>query len=436
MRSAGTVPKVSVIVPVYKPGEAIKKCLKSLQSQSLQDVELIFIDDCGNDGSLQYIWEAAENDNRIRIIQNEKNLGPGATRNRGIETACGEYLTFVDADDYITDDYLELLYNKAIDSSERIVRGTFAIINSEDLSVDHHRGNLMLKSIQEGIAEKKPLYSVFLTPFLCAIYLRSWIVDSGIRFGTMNYSEDKIFLLQACYTAKTMAIEERAIYYYVQNPHSLVHTLTVERLHDSLAANAVLLNYIRTNMEKEEISAEYLFHLIEYPLVIQAAAARQDKLKTEASEYLQTLANQSRLFSDVVSGKKRSALVTALTEYGVNISPGIYWVEGAEEEWAPYIDAVHRLQRFAFCHPERLDLYEDLAKRALRNVIDLQLSRKENSKKENTFSQNNLRRILLQVGSGSRAEKKVRRRFVYYYYDALIHTAGHRVKRRIKARRV
>lgn len=436
MRNVNVVPKVSVIVPVFKPGDAIKKCMKSLQGQSLQNIELIFIDDCGNDGSLQVILEAAEKDQRIRIIKNEKNLGPGATRNRGIEAACGEYLAFVDADDYVTNDYLELLYNKAINHSEKIVRGTFAIVNSIDFSADYQRGNYMLKSIREGMAENKPLYSVFLTPFLCAIFLRSWIVDSGIRFGTMNYSEDKIFLLQACHKARTMAIEDRAVYFYVMNPHSLVHTLSANRLRDSLSANKVQVNYILTNIEKDEISPEYLFHLIEYPLVIQAAAARQDKLKAEASEYLRGLIAQSRLFPESARGEKRSAVVTALQEYGVNISTGIYWDQSSEEEWEPYMDAVLRVYRFAVCHPERQDLYGGLAKQALRNMIDFRLGHKENRKKGSTISWNNLEKSLIQGTSDRTAEKTVRRRFAYYYCEAFVHAAGHPIKQRIKARRV
>lgn len=436
MGNVNFVPKVSVIVPVFKPGDAIKKCLKSLQNQSLWEIELIFIDDCGNDGSLQDVSEAAENDQRIRILKNEKNSGPGASRNRGIEAACGEYLAFVDADDYVADDYLELLYRKAINSSERIVRGTFAVVNADDSFVDYHRGISMLESIREGVAENKPLYSVFLTPFFCAVFLRSWIVDSGIRFGTMNYSEDKIFLLQACHKAGTMEIEEKAVYYYVQNPHSLVHTLTAKRLRDSQAANEVLLDYVLTNIEKEEISVEYLIHLIEYPLVIQAAAARQDKLKAEAAEYLNGLTEQSRSFPDSAGWEGKSSVIAALREYGANISTGVYWDKRAEEEQTAYMDAVLRVYRFALCHPERKDLYGGLAKQALRNLIDFQFRHKENRKKENTCPQDNLKRIRLQGASDCKAEKKVRRRFMYYYCDALVHAIGHPIKQRIIARRV
>ena len=113
MNESISMPKVSVIVPVYEPGEAIKKCMESLQGQTLQSIEMIFIDDCGKDGSIKFVLDAAERDQRIRIIENEHNSGPGVSRNIGIKAACGEYLAFVDADDFISQNYFELLYNKA-----------------------------------------------------------------------------------------------------------------------------------------------------------------------------------------------------------------------------------------------------------------------------------------------------------------------------------
>ena len=428
-------PKVSVIIPVYQPGETIKKCLKSLQNQTISEIELIFVDDCGNDGSLQFIRDEAEKDLRIQIIKNEKNYGPGVSRNKGIEAARGQYLTFVDADDFVSKDYLELLYNKAISTSKKIVRGTFAITEGRDNTIDNRRGLAMLNRIREGLAENKPLYSIFLTPFVCALYLRSWIIECNIRFGTMNYSEDKIFLLHACHSAGTMAIEERAVYYYLQKPESLVHTLSELRLRDSLAANEAQLNYILTKIKKEEISVDYLLHLVEYPLVIQAAAARQDRLKSAAEEFLQGLAEESRSFPDQENVKKRSATVAALIEYGVNISTGVYWEESAEEESAPYLDAVSRLLLFADKYPERIDLYRPLAKQAVRNAVDYRVSRSREESKKRKCSQNSLTELLIHGNSDNRTHRIIKWRFLLYYFDALVHSHGHRVKERIRLTR-
>ena len=428
-------PKVSVIIPVFKPGDAIKKCLESLQNQTLKDMEMIFVDDCGNDGSMCLIKKAAEKDKRIRIIRNEDNSGPGVSRNRGIEAAKGQYLGFVDSDDYVALNYFELLYNKAVITSEKIVRGTFATYNSIDGSVDERRGLSMLRNIEKGVSESKPLYSVFQTPFWCAIYLRAWIVDVGICFGKMNYSEDKIFLLQACHSAATMAIEEKAVYYYVQKSESLVHTLSEVRLRDSLEANEIQLNYILTNMRKEDVSAEYLIHLVDYPLVIQAAAARQDNLKRAADEFLRGLADEARRFPEQDKVKEKSKVITALIEYGENINIGRYWDETEENESAAYLDGVTRPLCFAISHPDRKDLYESNARKSIRNAIEFSLSLRKRDRKARAELQRNLFEILHRSNSNSITERKVRSEFIGYYRYAFARIIGHSVKKMIRKKK-
>ncbi|MBQ4484990.1 MAG: glycosyltransferase family 2 protein, partial [Prevotella sp.] len=106
-------PKASVIVPVWNPGSGISRCVESLRDQTLEDIEMIFVDDCGTDGAMDIVRAAAAEDSRIRIITNTENVGPGISRNAGIDIARGEYLSFVDADDYVSPNFLEVLYTKA-----------------------------------------------------------------------------------------------------------------------------------------------------------------------------------------------------------------------------------------------------------------------------------------------------------------------------------
>ena len=102
-------PKVSIIIPVWNPGPGIRRCVESLRGQTLEDIEMIFVDDCGTDNAMDVVHAAAKEDPRIRIIENPENLGPGISRNKGIKEARGEYLSFVDADDYVNTVFLERL---------------------------------------------------------------------------------------------------------------------------------------------------------------------------------------------------------------------------------------------------------------------------------------------------------------------------------------
>ena len=98
-------PLISVIVPVYNNADHLKDCIQSLKAQSYDNLELIFV----NDGSTDNSAEILQKEESIRLI-NKENGGAASARNRGIDEASGEYITFVDADDYISPDYVKKLY--------------------------------------------------------------------------------------------------------------------------------------------------------------------------------------------------------------------------------------------------------------------------------------------------------------------------------------
>lgn len=104
--------KISVIVPVYNSEKYLKKCILSVVHQTYKDWELILVDDGSKDGSAGIIDDAANKDARIRAIHQE-NAGPGAARNRGLSEVTGDYVVFLDSDDYIHKDYFKLLEPKA-----------------------------------------------------------------------------------------------------------------------------------------------------------------------------------------------------------------------------------------------------------------------------------------------------------------------------------
>lgn len=90
---------ISVIIPVYNVAPYIAGCIGALKNQCFRDLEFIFVDDCSTDESMAAAEEFARTDPRVRILRNRENIGPGLSRNRGIETADGDYLSFMDPDD-------------------------------------------------------------------------------------------------------------------------------------------------------------------------------------------------------------------------------------------------------------------------------------------------------------------------------------------------
>ena len=105
------MPKISIIVPVYNVEKYLEKCVRSILAQTFTDFELILVDDGSPDSSGAMCDQFAEQDQRVKVIHKE-NGGLSDARNAGIEIATGEYLGFVDSDDYIADDMYETLYNQ------------------------------------------------------------------------------------------------------------------------------------------------------------------------------------------------------------------------------------------------------------------------------------------------------------------------------------
>ena len=103
--------KVSVIIPVFNVEKYIDKCLDSIVNQTLVDIEIICIDDCGTDNSIRIVENYALKDERITIIYNSKNRGLSTSRNLGLQIAQGKYVYFLDSDDYLEENALEDLYN-------------------------------------------------------------------------------------------------------------------------------------------------------------------------------------------------------------------------------------------------------------------------------------------------------------------------------------
>ena len=112
--------KVSVIIPVYNAEIYLRQCLDTIINQTLREIEIICVDDGSTDGSLRILEEYVSTDNRIKLIRQE-NSGAGAARNRGLEVARGEYLSFLDSDDFFEPDMLELSYKKAKEDNSDIV---------------------------------------------------------------------------------------------------------------------------------------------------------------------------------------------------------------------------------------------------------------------------------------------------------------------------
>ena len=206
------MPKVSVIIPVFNTEKYLTKCLDSVCNQTLSDIEIICIDDCSTDNSLNILKDYALEDSRIKVIEFKENKGAAVARNIGIEEASGEYIGFVDSDDYIDLDFYENLYKKAQTSHSDVVKGSNYKIIWPD-------GKVVI-DLQNDKIKKSKLN--FWNQYTTAIYKRKFIINNKITFPlNMIVGEDPVFAIKTAILSNNIEVIDSAQYYYSRRENSL-----------------------------------------------------------------------------------------------------------------------------------------------------------------------------------------------------------------------
>ncbi len=213
--------KISIITPMYNSFWFMKKNLAVLEKQEDALTDLIIVDDCSKDDSFARAKEyAKESKIEIKVIKNEKNGGPGFSRNRGIEQATGDYVTFVDSDDYLADDFTKKL--------APVMEKNFDCIIVDYLNVDENGETVSCgKSVETGITgsdiDGRIAFVYTNASTWGKIYRRESLINSGAKFGEYFRGEDMPFSKHAIAMSETVYYLEENLYMYVQRQTSLMH---------------------------------------------------------------------------------------------------------------------------------------------------------------------------------------------------------------------
>lgn len=213
--------KVSVIVPVHNAEKYLAQCLDSLMKQTLQALEVILINDCSTDTSGEICEQYAAKDSRFIVVHNEQNIRQGLSRNKGIEMARGEYVGFVDADDWVDLDYYEKLYQAATSKKTDIAKTEYFMVYPDQANILQKKLN---QNISHGLRQGLPLFLLFSYEHWTAIYRRKPLMEHHIRYPDIRNAQDDVFLLYCTYYCKSIALISGTYYYYRQHPASTIHT--------------------------------------------------------------------------------------------------------------------------------------------------------------------------------------------------------------------
>ncbi|WP_243388122.1 glycosyltransferase family 2 protein [Bacillus kexueae] len=214
--------KFSVIIPTYNVEKYIVSCIQSVLDQTMNDLEIIVVDDCSSDKTLEIVMNLAKQDSRISFYKNDKNSGPSVSRNKGIELAKGEYIAFLDSDDWWDKNRLANMYKEAKRYNADMICDDQLLINDNDTDpwgTIFKNGNILIHKATPFNAEEFIIKDIGLKP----IFKKEFIDTKKIKFNeNLRYGEDYLFFLD-CLTngAKAILLPE-AYYYYRAREGSLV----------------------------------------------------------------------------------------------------------------------------------------------------------------------------------------------------------------------
>lgn len=217
------MPLLSIIVPVYRAERFLHKCIDSILNQSLSDLELILVDDGSPDGSGEICDVYVQKDARVKVIH-QKNSGVSAARNRGLEEATGEFVGFVDSDDWVTESMYETMYTAAITQDAEIVMCDIRAVcedGTEQMDTIRQLAGDCLLIHEDRTPELMPDFGG--SACRC-IYQRALLEEYHIQFPEgLKFSEDRIFNIYSMGRAKRVAYLKKPLYVQYVNMDSCVH---------------------------------------------------------------------------------------------------------------------------------------------------------------------------------------------------------------------
>jgi len=216
-KSAPKHPDISVIVPVFNTAPYLKDCLDSLLAQSHDSLEIICVNDGSYDDSLDILKDYAKKDTRLRIYSFEENAGVGTSRNYGLSKAHGEYISFVDSDDWVSLDFYEKLYKCAKSGDYDLVKGGCYLTYGDGI----RNLSCFNAKIVDNIRHNKRVDIRERDEFSTYLYLHTFLQNIQAEFPKLSNAEDKVYLFSVLLHKPKCSLIEDTFYYYRQRSNSV-----------------------------------------------------------------------------------------------------------------------------------------------------------------------------------------------------------------------
>lgn len=254
-------PLISIIVPVYNVEKYLKKCLNSIINQTMQNFEVILINDGSVDSCSSILKNYCEQYNKFNLIEIE-NSGVAVCRNIGLSTARGEFVVFIDSDDFIAPTFLEKLYRNAMENKSDIAICNYLTYNSKK-----HKNRPNWLRLKSGIYKNPKILSALICDTRIhhhvwnKLFKRSLLIENNITFNNMCF-EDVEFTIKAFYFSNSISIIDDHLYYYVQHGKNTIKNITLKQVNDYLFTNSLTRTFLTQQGEFQTYKLWFFVHSI------------------------------------------------------------------------------------------------------------------------------------------------------------------------------
>ena len=264
------MPIVSVIIPVYNVKSYLNQCLDSVLAQTLQDIEVICVNDSSTDGSLSVLEEYAQKDKRVKVVT-QPNGGAGAARNNGLSLATGKYLSFLDSDDFFEPDMLELAYKKAEED-----RADFVVFKSDQYYTDKKQYVDVSWTLREKeIPPYTPfnhrqmtdnIFKIFVGWAWDKLYNREFVLQHHLQFQEQRTSNDLLFVFSAVALAKRISIVKKVLAHQRRDAKDSLSKTRENSWHCFYDALTALRDRLRAEGLYKEMEKDFINYALHFSL--------------------------------------------------------------------------------------------------------------------------------------------------------------------------
>lgn len=266
------MPLISIIVPIYNAAKSLHRCIDSILTQTYTDFELILVDDGSKDNSGMICDEYAKRDERVKVYHKE-NGGVSSARNLRLEGISGDFVAFIDSDDWIKPDFLEQM-NIASSGADMVI---CEMAYERDGKVIYSDNSLAGK---DKIAYLKYQILYGFTSVCNCMFSRELVNTYNLRFEAVRYSEDFIFSLKAICLATSIKYVDAPLYHYNRNNESSALHKYPDNMHkDLLYCDSLMIAFFKEKGVFEELKREYYWHVLRIRKELVLAASKHSDFK-------------------------------------------------------------------------------------------------------------------------------------------------------------